>query len=138
MARKKKKQIKSAQVILLANHPNAPEQNEIEAAWVLARHFQCTVEFLTPIDDYLRKTADIIMLGSQWEIKCPVGASKYTIQKQFKRASKQANSVIIDSRHTKLKYKHIERDVIFEFNKRTSIKRVIIINKFGKIVEIQK
>jgi hypothetical protein len=63
MGEKKRKQLNIGQVIIPTNHPNPPEPHELEAACILAQHFQCTVAFLTPIDDYKRKTADIVMLG---------------------------------------------------------------------------
>ena len=136
MAKKKRKQINPGQVIIPVNHPNPPEQHEIDAAIVLARHYRCNVEFLIPLDDYKRKTADIIMFGVEWEMKSPTGKSKYTIQDQFKRASKQAKNIVIDSRRTKLKDDFIEKSIKIIFNKRHSIKRVILINKKQKVLEI--
>ena len=91
MMKEKVKQLNLGQVIIPASHPNPPEPHEVSAAIVLARHYQTTVEFLMPIDDYRRKTADIAMLGLEWEIKSPTGSSKYTIQKQFRRASLSEN-----------------------------------------------
>ena len=90
---------------------------------ILAIHYQTTVEFLVPIDDYKRKSPDIAMLGVQWEIKCPKGTSKVTIKNQFQRASKQARNIVIDTRRTKLKYESIEKSVHFEMEKRPYIKR---------------
>ena len=124
------------QVIIPVNHPNPPETHEIEAAFALARHYRCVVEFLIPIDDYKRKTADIVMFGVEWEIKCPIGKSKYTIQGQFRRASKQAKNIIIDTRRTKLKDGFIEKAVLYEIRKRPNIKKVVLINKFQKVIEI--
>jgi len=123
VTRKKRKQINPGQVIIPAGHPRPPESHEIDAAWVLARHFRCVIEFLVPVDDYLRKTADIMMLGAQWEIKSPTGASKSTIEKQFRRASKQAKCVIIDTRRTPLEDKEIEKAIIRETRKHSSIKK---------------
>jgi len=118
-------------------NPSPPEPHEIDAAWILARHFQCTVEFLTPIDDYKRKTADIVMLGVAWEMKCPMGASKSTIRNQFRRASRQSKCIIIDTRRTTLEYSSIEKEMLFQIKERPYIRKVILINKFGKVVEIQ-
>ena len=109
MAKKKLKQNNPGQVIIPVNHPSPPEQHEIDAAWILARHFQCAVEFLTPVDDYKRKTADIVMLGIQWEMKSPIGASKSTIGNQFSIAKKQSRNIIIDTRRTAIEYEKIEK-----------------------------
>ena len=138
MGTKKRKKINPGQVIIPAGHPNPPEPHEVDVAFILARHFQETVEFLIPVDDYKRKSADIVMLGVEWEIKCPIGKSRYTIQEQFRRASIQANSIIIDSRRTKLKDDFIEKSILVELGKRPNIKKVILINKFEKVIEIQK
>jgi len=136
----KKKGIKSntGKIIIPGGLPNPPESHELDVAYILSRHYKTDVEFIIPIDDYMRKSADIVMLGAEWEIKSPIGKSKYTIQEQFRRASKQAKNIIIDTRRTKLKYKLIEKDVHFECSKRPSIKRVILIDKSEKIVEISK
>jgi len=78
------------------------------------------------------------MLGVEWELKCPMGASKSTIENQFRRASKQSRNVVIDTRRTKLDYQIIESRVLFELRKHPSVKRAILIDDFEKIIEIQK
>ena len=104
----------------------------------MARHYQKTVEFLIPVDDYKRKSADIVMLGVEWEIKCPRGASKSTIGNQFRFASKQSKNIVIDTRRTRLEYESDENRVLFEIKKRPAIRKVIIIDKSEKVIEIQK
>jgi predicted phage-related endonuclease len=136
MGKKKNKHKNSGQVIIPAGHPSPPEPHEVDAALVLASHYQSTIEFLVPVDDYKRKSADIVMLGIEWEIKSPIGKSKYTIQEQFRRASKQAQHIIIDTRRTKLEYANIEKSVLVEIKKRPYIKKVILIDKFEKVIEI--
>jgi len=136
--RKKDKQLNLGQVIIPRGHPSPPEPHEVDAALILARHFRCTVEFLVPIDDYKRKTADIVMFGALWEIKSPIGASKSTIGNQFQFASKQSRNIILDTRRTKLNYESIKKRVLFELIKRPIIKKVILIDKFEKVVEIKK
>jgi len=141
MVRKKKRKQNPGQVIIPAGHPNPPEPHEVDAAMVLANHYQSIVEFLVPIDDYKRKTADIFLLGVEWELKCPFGASKATIENQFRRASRQARNIVVDTRQTKLDYKTIEKKVLFELKERPSMKKVskvTLINKHGIIVEIKK
>ena len=135
---KQRKKKNRGQVIIPENHPNPPLPHEVNMASVLAQHFKTVVEFLVPIDDYKRKSADIKMLGVEWELKCPMGASKSTIENQFRRASKQSRNIIIDTRRTKLDYQTIESRVLFELKKHPSVKRVILIDNFEKIIEIQK
>ena len=139
MGKKKKSEIENfGQVIILTNHPSPPEQHEIDAAYALARHFQTLVEFIVPVDDYKRKSADILMNGVVWEIKCPTGDSKSTISNQIRRASKQSTNIIIDTRRTKLRFNDIEKRVQFGVSGKSSVKRLILINKTGKVVEIKK
>ena len=138
MGKKNRKQSNLGQVIIPVGHPNPPEPHEVDAAMVLARHFQTTVEFLVPVDDYKRKSADIVMLGIQWEIKCPKGNSKSTIGAQFRRASRQSKNIVLDTRRTKLEYERIERQVVIEAKQRPSINRVVLIDKSENVIEIQK
>ena len=138
MFKKKRKDENLGQVIIPTNHPSPPVQHEVDAAFILARHYQTVVEFLIPIDDYMRKTADLKMLGVEWEIKCPTGTSRSTISNQLRRASKQSMNIIIDTRHTKLRYNDIEKRVQFGMSSSSSIKKVILIDKSGKVVEFQK
>ena len=136
MGKKKSKRDNLAQVIIPLGHPNPPEPHEVDAAMILARHYQTSVEFLIPVDDYKRKSPDIVMLGVQWEIKSPKGISKVTIKNQFQRASKQARNIVIDTRRTKLKYESIEKSVLFEMEKRSYIKRVILIDNRKNVIVI--
>jgi len=135
---KRPKQFNTGKIVIPVGHTNPPASHEIEVAKLLAQHYEDTVEFIMPVDDYKRKTPDIRMLGVEWEIKSPKGKSKSTIGTQISRASKQACNIIIDTRHTKLKYEKIEKSVKMELKKRHTIKRVILINKAKKIVEYYK
>ena len=137
MTKDKRKDKNPGQVIIPASHPSPPEPHEVDAAMVLAYHYQCTVEFLVPVDDYKRKTADVKMLGVEWEIKCPVGMSKSTIRNQFRRASEQSKCIIIDGRRTKLRKQSIVKSVIHEIKERPYIKKVILIDKSKNVIEIK-
>jgi len=119
-------------VITPAKHNKSPELHELKTAHILAEHYSCDVEFLIPIADYLRKSADILMQGLEWEIKCPTGDSKSTIRNQFRRASKQSKNIIIDMQRTKLDYITVEKEVLFQMKERPYIKKVILIDKSKK------
>jgi len=138
MRKKKGKQLNPGQVIIPVGHPNPPEPHEMDAAMILVRHYQATIEFLAPVDDFKRKTADVKMLGVIWEIKCPKGASKSTIGTQFSRASRQSKNIVLDTRRTKLEYERIEKKVILEVKQRIALNKVILINKSGKVIEMKK
>ena len=138
MVKRNKQQATVANIVIPAMHPNPPEQHEINSAYVLAEHYNCTVKFLLPTDDYRRKTADIRMLGKDWELKSPTGKSQSTIQNQFRRAKAQAKNIIIDTRRSKLSYEIIEKRVRFEMTNHPKMKNVILINKSAKVIEIHK
>jgi len=135
--RKSDRQQNLGKVIIPIGLNSPPEPHEIDAAQILAQYFRCDVEFLVPVDDYLRKSADILIQGVAWEIKSPTGGSKATIQNQFRRASKQAKNIILDTRRSKLDYETIEKRVMLEV-KRSSFKKVLLINKFEKVIVIRK
>jgi hypothetical protein len=136
-APKKNKNTHHGQVIIPAGHPNPPQPHEVTIAWILARHYDCTVEFLIPIDDYKRKTPDIVMQGLEWEIKSPTGKAKNTIERQLKRAAKQSGYLVFDGRRTPIGDSDIEKSIRFEITKRTSIKKLILITKLRGVIEIR-
>ena len=76
------------------------------------------------------------MFGVEWEMKSPTGKSKYNIQDQLRRASKKSKNIIIDTRRTKLNDEQIEKDIVIVLKKRPSINKIILINKFEKVIEI--
>jgi hypothetical protein len=129
---------KRGQVIIPPNNPNPPERHEIEVAEILAVHYKCIVEFLIPIDDYMRKTPDIVLNGVLCEIKSPTGASKkHTVKFQFDRATAQhVNCLIFDGRRTKLPDDFLLNAIKRELEHRRRIKRVIFITKSSSVVEI--
>jgi hypothetical protein len=125
-------------VIISDNHPNPPEDHEVEAAWILARHFNAVVEFLIPIGGYKTKTHDIVIEGLIWEMKAPKGDSKTTVGNQFKRSSKQrARHIVFDARRTCLKDEEIKVKIRYEMRRRKSVKRVLFISKSRSVVEIK-
>jgi hypothetical protein len=136
MTKKKGKKCNPGQVIIPVGHPNPPESHEIEAAWILARHFRCAVEFLTPVDDYKCKTADLIMDKIAWEIKSPQGNSKSTVRRQIGRALKQSKFIVFDGRRTSLADEILMNRIRAELKKRRSIKRVLFIAKSSEVLEI--
>ncbi|MDR0887182.1 MAG: hypothetical protein LBM97_00605 [Candidatus Nomurabacteria bacterium] len=116
-----------------------PEPHELEVAEILARHYGSVIMFLKPVDTYKVKTPDLIMNGVEWEIKSPMGKSKkYTIVDQFKKASKQSKSIVLDCRRTLLPDDFILKQIERKLNEHKSIKRVIFIGKDEKILEIKK
>jgi len=124
-------------VILPADAPVPPEPHEVEAAWILARHFGAVVEFLQPSEGYKMKTADMVMNGVIWEIKSPTGSGRTTIPNQFHRASKQSSHIVFDARRV-----HLSEDVVLaqvrrETARRRHIRAVLFIAKDGTVLEVR-
>ncbi|MDR0854225.1 MAG: hypothetical protein LBN34_07640 [Clostridiales Family XIII bacterium] len=125
-----------AEVLIPANLDNSPEQHEIDAALILANHYNTVVEFLRPIDDYLIKTPDIRMTDRMWEMKSPVGNSKNTVSHQIKRAVKQSVNIVFDGRRSSIQDSVLEKELKREAGKHPSIRKIIFIDKEKNVVEI--
>lgn len=81
---------------------------------------------------------DIIMLGLEWEIKSPKGEGKSLIKNTLQKALRQSRNIIIDLRRTK---RHQEKCIVElerEFNYSKSIKRLKIITKNGRLIDLRK
>jgi oligoribonuclease NrnB/cAMP/cGMP phosphodiesterase (DHH superfamily) len=93
-----------------------------------------------PIDDYLRKTPDAVMLGVLCEFKSPTGDSKKTTtREQFERAVKQgATWLVFDSRRTRLADDFLKKEIQKELSHRKRIKKVVFIDKHNNVVEFSK
>lgn len=85
----------------------------------------------------MRKKYRVIVGGKKWETKSPIGKGKYTIQHQFQRAAKQSQNVIIDARRIKIYISRVRRELAYQANLAKSIKKVILIEKTGKVVRIK-
>lgn len=124
-------------VIISSGITPKPEEHEISAAWLLAKHYNCRVEFLKPLDGYKRKTPDFVMNALQWELKSPKGTSNRTIKDTLSNAKTQSPNIIIDTRRTRLDDAYIESELRKQVNIKRSIYRLLMINKQGKIIEIK-
>lgn len=114
-----------------------PEKHELATANIFTRLGK-DVEFLAPSQTKKAKTPDVIIDGVIWEMKSPIGNSKYTIQNQFKRAAHQARNLIFDSRRTKLPSKYIEKEITKQMSLRKSIKKLKLITKSGRVIDFDK
>ena len=65
----------------------APERHELETAAILAK-FGHDVTFIMPSRTKGAKTPDIEMDGIDWEMKCPTGGGRRTIEHAIRNASK--------------------------------------------------
>lgn len=115
---------------------------------VLQTHENATVVFLTqqgydiellrPVQRKGARTPDVRMAGRDWEIKCPVGKSANTIKRAFKVALRQSKNIIFDLRNSKMPDKANIARLEKEFSDIRSAKRLIIIAKSGKMLDLSK
>lgn len=76
--------------------------------------------------------------GVLWEIKCPTGNGKKTVEKQLQRAGKQSKNIILDGRRTSLGDDNIENELQKKFALVRSIKRILFIKKDGVIIDFRR
>jgi hypothetical protein len=105
-----------------------PEKHELETASYFAALGK-DVELQVPTRTKGMRTADVLMDGQLWEMKCFFGKERRTLQTCVQRASRQSKYIIIDLRHTPLKMDYCLSILKREFELRTSIKRLLVITK---------
>ena len=126
-----------AQVIISESISPPPEKHEVSAAWILARHYNCCIEFLKPLDGYKRKTPDFVMNALEWEIKSPTGNAKRTIRNNIDMAKIQSPNIVIDTRRTKHPDEWIEAELKKQCEIKKGIYRMTMITKDENVLEIK-
>ena len=84
------------------------------------------------------RTPDISVNGVLWEIKSPTGNSKNTIKHTLQNASHQANNVIVDLRRCKLPEDQAIKDLEQRYRLSKRIRRMKIVTKDEKIIDLSK
>ena len=100
--------------------------------------FGLDIEVIRPTNTPKTHNADYLIKGMVWEAKSPNGGGNSTIARQFHKASKQSDKMILDLRRVKLEAQKAEREVRFRFEKSRNIKRLMLITKDGKLFDIRK
>lgn len=122
------------QVIIKTDLLDRPEDHELSAALILAAHFKSDVIFLRPES---RKTPDIDVSGTKWEIKSPRGNGKKTIDNNLRTARKQSRNIVIDLRRIKLRQQNVLSRINFYLSAGPhGFKKLLIITKTRKVIEI--
>lgn len=110
-----------------------PEQAEFETAKYFAELGK-DVSFIKPSSIPNQHRPDIVMDGAEWEIKCPEGNSKRTIENNMRKALQQAHNVIFDLRHMKYPESKSISKLEKEFAINTRLRRLYIIKKSGELL----
>lgn len=114
-----------------------PEKHELETARFFAERGH-DIEFIPPNYSPEVHTPDIIMDGVAWEIKCPKGKSKRTIENNFRKAAKQSRNIIIDLRRINLKENICITQIRRELQGRPYIKRLLIIKRNEELIDVTR
>lgn len=121
---------------IVIEHGANPKPHEIRTAQSLAAAgYTITLVAKSEIDGV--KTADARMNGETWEMKAPTSDSKKAIQKNMHKALKQSRNLIIDSRRMNIPGYAIEQEVRSLAPKLRSLKKLLLINKLGEVIEIK-
>ena len=78
------------------------------------------------------------MDGIEWEIKCPTGKSKRTIENNMRKAITQSCFIIFDLRYMKLPEKQSISQLERQFHTRDKLRKLLIIKKNGELIELEK
>jgi len=115
---------------------------------VLKNHENATVVFLTELGYNIEliptsnikgvHTPDIRIRGVEWEIKTPIGEGKQLMENTIQKALRQSQNVIVDLRHTKRHQTRCIRELQKQFNSKKKIKRLLIILKDGRTIDMKK
>jgi hypothetical protein len=123
-------------VIIPSDLKPYPEPHEISAAVLLAEHFEADVQFIRKIVN--AKSADVLIRGTVFEIKSPTGKGKRNIQHTLSDAMKQSKYIVFDARRSKLHMAKITSELQKQFRLTASMKRLLLIRKDKKVIELSR
>jgi len=116
---------------------SAPRPHELKAAERIAEIFESDLVFLRRAAS---KTPDLYVSRTKrrWELKSPKGGSKHTVQNNLRDTDGQSENIILDLTRAKLTDRQgISRAKEFMRNERSRIKRLKVLTKSGKLIDIK-
>jgi hypothetical protein len=111
-------------------------EHELKTAQVLARygHIIC---FVAKANGRNVKSADILIGNVLYEIKSPKADKLSAIERNLKRASKQAENIVIDSgRMKKIHDSAIQKCLVLKLKQQKTIKRILFVNRKHELIDI--
>lgn len=112
--------------------------HELKTAQVFARSGY-VVEFLITNQAQRMKTADVLVNGIVYEIKSPKTDKLSAVERNLKRAARQSENIIIDSRRmSKLHDITIQNCLLQKFKQQKTVKRLLFVNRKHQIIDISK
>lgn len=100
MMKKSKQRTRACGRVIIASGLNVRE-HEIRTAQALAAHGM-VVEFIPESFEERITSPDVLIDGVRWEIKSPTASNSKALERNLRRALRQSENVILDSRRMKL------------------------------------
>jgi hypothetical protein len=122
-------------VIIPVGLKPSPARYELIAAELLANYFKADVEFIVR-SNY--KTPDFLISGVAWELKSPTGAGRNNIERQLQAGLKQSQNIVFDARRSKIHISKIRNELNRQFQLAKSMKRLVLIEKNGTVIELMR
>ena len=111
-----------------------PHELKTAEALAAAGH---VVEFIPKSDNRYDKSADILMDEMVWEIKAPKSEKLHMVEQNLRRALKQSQNAIFDSRRMKgLPDQAIERELRKWGKELRSLRRLLFVNRHAQVIDI--
>lgn len=96
------------------------------------------IEFVARTKGNRAKSADFVADGVLWEVKSPTSDNLRVVQKRLREAIHQSKDVIFDSRRMRrLPNQQIQTEVEKWASCLTSIRRLLYVNRAGKVIKIK-
>ena len=113
-----------------------PDRYEIKVAFDLLSYWNSDIVLRKSGQSY---SPDLLVVRSNqlWEIKNIRGNSVNTIEHNLARAKMQSENIVISLYRTKMSPRHAIGRIKTELKKRRDIKRLILVTKEHKVIEIK-
>lgn len=96
------------------------------------------IEFVARTKGNRAKSADFVADGVLWEVKSPTSDNLRVVQKRLREAIHQSKDIIFDSRRMRrLPNQQIQAEVEKWASCLTSIRRLLYVNRAGKVIKIK-
>ena len=115
-----------------------PDKDEIATVNFLAEKFGDDIVFLKAVEIKGVHTPDISWRELRWEIKNPRANGKFTIEHAIQDANKQSDNIIVDLRNSKMPEAKAIAKIEREFHYRTKIRRILIIKKSRRTLDLTR
>ena len=109
-----------------------------ESTILYLSQFGFDIELIRPSSTKKSNNPDILIMGTIWEIKGPESSNKTTIKNRFRKASKQSTKIVFDLRKVRKDVNKVEKQVFQLFKGDGKIRRMMIIEKDGTLLDITK